>query len=161
MCGINVFVVIGALSVVAGLSWNEGVDVFALGCIIAELVMSDPLFPSLGGQIERLAAIERTLGSFPPEFAQKAALKNPHVFCGKTGRINFPNVQHSEQDHIYHPELVAIVSKMMPLSVSPFPSITYADVTDLNGYNRAECRTDGFRPSFKACSALTRCRVLR
>ncbi|KAI1792828.1 kinase-like protein [Ganoderma leucocontextum] len=56
--------------VTLGLPWRYGVDVFAVGCVIAELYLGNQLFSSdISSDREHLAALDRVLGPFPRVFA--------------------------------------------------------------------------------------------
>ncbi|PIL33112.1 hypothetical protein GSI_04561 [Ganoderma sinense ZZ0214-1] len=55
-----------APEVTLGLLWGPGVDVFAIGCIMAEMYIGRQLFSERNGDDrEHLAALDRVLGPFP------------------------------------------------------------------------------------------------
>lgn len=63
-----------------GLQWDEKVDIFAAGCILAELFLGRSIFPASNNMVERLAVIERALGPYPPGFVIDTEEKFPGTF---------------------------------------------------------------------------------
>ena len=79
-----------------GLTWTRAVDVFAAGCVMAELYLGRGLFHYTETDIERLALIERVLGPFPRALAESTeAVKKDTFLLEGAVRVRFPppNVQ--------------------------------------------------------------------
>ncbi|KAH9858157.1 kinase-like domain-containing protein [Lenzites betulinus] len=54
-----------------GMPLSFGVDIFAIGCVIAEVHAGTALFhPGIASELEHLAMVDRTVGPFPLEFAR-------------------------------------------------------------------------------------------
>ena len=65
-------------------------DVFAAGCVLAELYIGRGLFPYTGNDIERLAILERVLGFFPAALAKQAERIRPKTFTlGTPVRVQY------------------------------------------------------------------------
>ncbi|TFK85001.1 kinase-like protein [Polyporus arcularius HHB13444] len=73
-----------APEVTLGLPWTAAIDAFATGCVAAELYLGRPLFHYTDTDIERLALIERVLGSFPEDVAKNAERIQPGTFVLET-----------------------------------------------------------------------------
>ena len=54
-----------------GIRWNDRIDSFSVGCVLAELWKRDALFPFTDNIAERLLAIECILESLPPSLAAR------------------------------------------------------------------------------------------
>ena len=55
-----------------GASWDSSVDLWSMGCILAELWTGGVLF-STHDEVEHLALMERSLGSLPPGLLRRAS----------------------------------------------------------------------------------------
>ncbi|KAI9057280.1 kinase-like protein, partial [Trametes sanguinea] len=63
------------------LPWSFGVDVFAVGCVIAETYLLENLFhPKVETDFEHLAMIDRICGPFPRDFAKSVEALKPGIF---------------------------------------------------------------------------------
>jgi len=58
--------------VTLGCGWDESVDLWSMGCILAELWTGGVLF-STHDEVEHLALMERSLGSLPPGLVRRAS----------------------------------------------------------------------------------------
>lgn len=77
-----------------GLPWGFGVDVFAVGIVIAEIYLGKQLFPSdLGCDREHLAALDRVLGPFPRAYAHTIDTRFPGTFNLNDGvvKVHYPS----------------------------------------------------------------------
>ncbi|EIW63235.1 kinase-like protein [Trametes versicolor FP-101664 SS1] len=81
-----------APEVAIGLPWFRKVDVFSIGCVIAELYLAHNLFsPSIEGDREYLAAVERVFGPYPLDYAEDAESKVPGTFALQNGAsVQYP-----------------------------------------------------------------------
>jgi dual-specificity kinase len=85
-----------APEVVLGLPWSELVDIWSVGCTLAELVSGSVLFPAHDSRAH-LAMIERCIGPFPD-----------HMVVGSShfslGAVKFPSMGMSDmqQMHMAH-----------------------------------------------------------
>ena len=62
---------------------TPALDVFTIGCVIAELYISGLLFPdAIDSPREHLAHVERILGEFPRDFALQYECRIPGTFQG-------------------------------------------------------------------------------
>lgn len=77
-----------APEVVLGLPWTEVVDVWSVGCTLAELVLGQVLFPAHDNRAH-LAMMERVLGVFPDYMT----VGSPHF---DDGAVKFPCMGMSE-----------------------------------------------------------------
>nr|VWO96853.1 Protein kinase domain-containing protein [Ganoderma boninense] len=67
--------------VTLGLPWKFGVDVFAVGCMIAEVYLGNYLFSGdISSDREHLAALDRVLGPFSRVFARTVEAHFPGTF---------------------------------------------------------------------------------
>ena len=66
-------------------NYSTSVDIWAIGCIMGELIDGQPLFPG-ESEIDQIYCIQRVMGSLIPEH-KEAFMKNPH-FLG----LRFPDV---------------------------------------------------------------------
>ncbi|EIW53406.1 kinase-like protein [Trametes versicolor FP-101664 SS1] len=72
-----------------GLPWNRAADNFSIGCVIAELYLSRRLFDNdMQTDREFLAAVERLLGPYSREFAEKIEAKHSGVFSFHNGTVS-------------------------------------------------------------------------
>ncbi|KAI0348960.1 kinase-like protein [Trametes cingulata] len=70
-----------APEVILGLPWSHWVDLYATGCLIAELWLSRPLF--LGNSVcdrEHLAVVDRVISPFPEKYAREVNERIPGTF---------------------------------------------------------------------------------
>ena len=81
-----------------GLPWKYSVDLFGAGCVLAELYLGRILFPSTQTDMERLALLERVIGSFPLAFAKRGERSLPGTFSfGIPVRVRYqPNSEQCE-----------------------------------------------------------------
>ncbi|KAI0683367.1 kinase-like protein [Cerioporus squamosus] len=75
-----------------GLPWSSGVDVFAIGCIVAELYLGRSLFPAESmTDREHLATVDKLVGPFGEEYARSVEKKIPGTFVfGDEVSVLFP-----------------------------------------------------------------------
>ncbi len=73
------------LTVLVGLGWNAKIDVFAAGCLLAELQTGRPLFIPSSSVVERLLGLERVLERVPTSLAGRARRRLPHLFNIREG----------------------------------------------------------------------------
>ena len=66
--------------VILGLDYSMAIDMFSLGCILAELYTGYPLFPG-ENEVEQLACIMEIMGLPPSSILDRA--KRRKVFFGK------------------------------------------------------------------------------
>ncbi|KAI9064930.1 hypothetical protein FKP32DRAFT_1675203 [Trametes sanguinea] len=87
-----------APEVTLGLPWSYGVDLFAAGCVMAELHLGRGLFPRTQTDLERLAILERVLGNFPLSFAKRGESARPGTFAfGKPVKVRYrPSIEDVE-----------------------------------------------------------------
>ncbi len=88
-----------------GCPWSFGVDAFSLGCVIAEIHLSDTLVPSASTtDQERLATVEKLVGPFPEDYAQSIEDRFPDTFAFEDTMavVIYPPTDESisEPDHI-------------------------------------------------------------
>jgi hypothetical protein len=74
-----------------GLKWDNGMDAFATGCVLAELFIRQPLLYPCKKIQERLTCLERLNGLFTPRVAAAMEAIHPQTFMKKSSppRINF------------------------------------------------------------------------
>ena len=108
----------------SGLLWGFSVDSFAIGCIIAELYLGRPLFPSeVSCDREHILILSRALGTFPILFARMVEDRFPGTFQisddGTHSVVIFPpwEVPLSRKEHL---EPMKRVDSVRPLSVRLF-----------------------------------------
>ncbi|KAI1783977.1 kinase-like protein, partial [Ganoderma leucocontextum] len=64
-----------------GMRFGYGVDVFAVGCVLAEVHLNRPLFPyDIADDREHLAVVERVCGPFPVTFVADFDKRRPGYF---------------------------------------------------------------------------------
>lgn len=64
-----------------GLPWDTTVDVFALGCVIAEVYLARQLLPrDVQSDQEHLAIIDKVFGPFPEPYAREVEQKFAGTF---------------------------------------------------------------------------------
>ncbi|KAI0359348.1 kinase-like protein [Trametes cingulata] len=77
-----------APEVTLGLSWSFGVDVFAIGCVVAELyLMRRLLLGIVLDDREHLAHVNRIIGPFPEAYARAIEAKYSGTFAFSDGRV--------------------------------------------------------------------------
>ncbi len=54
------------------MNYGPAVDIFAIGCVMAELADGDPLLPG-DSELSQIGIISKVIGPFPPEMLQEAA----------------------------------------------------------------------------------------
>ncbi|OMJ72142.1 hypothetical protein SteCoe_29479 [Stentor coeruleus] len=74
-----------APELLVGCNYNTPVDIWAIGCIMGELIDGQPLFPG-ESEIDQLYCIQKIMGPLIPEH-KEAFMKNPH-FLG----LRFPEI---------------------------------------------------------------------
>jgi serine/threonine protein kinase len=74
-----------APELLVGRSYSTPIDLWAIGCIMGELIDGQPLFPG-ESEIDQLYCIQKVMGPLIPEH-KEAFLKNPH-FLG----LRFPEI---------------------------------------------------------------------
>lgn len=101
------------LILVVGLPWSESIDLFSLGCVLAEVYLGHRLFPFTGTDLERLAVLERVIGPFPESMVVRGERCLRDSFTLQPGiRVNFPG------DCAYPRNAVRYVLSAPTLSVS-------------------------------------------
>ena len=87
-------------------------DIFSMGCILAELYAGRRLFSEALTGIERLALLERVLGPFPYTIVKRGEEAVPGTFVqGTPARVKFPTADTLSVE-------VSRVLNAAPLSVS-------------------------------------------
>ncbi|XP_033888395.3 dual specificity tyrosine-phosphorylation-regulated kinase 4-like isoform X2 [Acipenser ruthenus] len=84
--------------VILGHTYSMAIDMWSLGCILAELYTGSPLFPG-ENEVEQMACIMEVLGLPPTEFIQTASRKrlffdskgSPRNFTNSKGKKRCPN----------------------------------------------------------------------
>ncbi|XP_010881813.3 dual specificity tyrosine-phosphorylation-regulated kinase 4 isoform X1 [Esox lucius] len=84
--------------VILGLPYSTAIDMWSLGCILAELYTGFPLFPG-ESEVEQIACIMEVLGMPPNDFVQAASRRrlffdskgNPRNITNSKGRKRRPN----------------------------------------------------------------------
>ena len=104
-----------------GLPWNNSVDNFAVGCIIAEIYLGRWLFPrQVESILEHLAILEKVLGSFPESFARNVEQNLAGTFTlGRRVAVAFPSTI-SDEECATHGVAMHRLENFKPLSVSSF-----------------------------------------
>ena len=102
-----------------GLPWKFGVDVFAVGCVIAEIYLGNQLFSSdISSDREHLAALDRVLGPFPQAFAQMIDTRFPGTFSLNDYHVKvcYPSID-TVLTRDSHAAPMRRLERMRPLSV--------------------------------------------
>ncbi|KAI0712983.1 kinase-like domain-containing protein [Cerioporus squamosus] len=73
--------------VTLGLRWNAAVDMFAIGCILAELCVGQPLFPAAESIAERLKMLERVIEPIPSSMARQVQRRFPRLLTVVDGAV--------------------------------------------------------------------------
>ena len=73
------------------LSYGTGIDIFAIGCIMAELADGEPLLPG-DSEVSQLAIISKVIGPIPPKLSHSIP-SNPRapVLLGN-GSVDHPDI---------------------------------------------------------------------
>ncbi|NP_001075468.1 cyclin-dependent kinase-like 2 [Oryctolagus cuniculus] len=87
---------------VGDVKYGKAVDVWAIGCLVTEMLMGEPLFPG-DSDIDQLYLIMRCLGNLIPRH-QELFYKNP-VFAG----VRLPEIKESEPLERRYPKLSEVV----------------------------------------------------
>ncbi|XP_062054649.1 cyclin-dependent kinase-like 2 isoform X1 [Lepus europaeus] len=87
---------------VGDVKYGKAVDVWAIGCLVTEMLMGEPLFPG-DSDIDQLYLIMRCLGNLIPRH-QELFYKNP-VFAG----VRLPEIKESEPLERRYPKLSGVV----------------------------------------------------
>ncbi|KAH9854427.1 kinase-like protein [Lenzites betulinus] len=105
-----------APEVTLGLQWSFGIDTFAIGCVVAEMYLMGGLFDDcIEGDREHLAAMDKLLGPFPSDFANRleTAFAGTFSFNGRiTVQYPSPGVALSAA----HKESLRRLERLRPLS---------------------------------------------
>lgn len=73
--------------------FDRAVDVFAAGCVLAEICLNRPLFPDgIASDREHVALVEKICGWFSRDFAVRFEAFRPGIFKirGDTAFVEFP-----------------------------------------------------------------------
>lgn len=97
-----------------GLPWAFGVDLFGIGCVLAEMALVQNLFdPAYQGDMEYLAMMDRLVGPFPRDYAVDIEGKYPGTFnLHSRVSVRYPLVGTSATS-----DAVLRVESVQPLSV--------------------------------------------
>lgn len=119
--GTVILVLIGSTvlkHVLPGMEWGPPVDVFSVGCVLAELVTGRPLFTASFDEVERVAAIEVVVGLFPSRLVDQSRSIDKNIFTkGLSPRAKFPP-RYLCDDCAATSEAVARVASLTHFSVS-------------------------------------------
>lgn len=90
----EIFLLIRAMIMIKsfkGLQWTKAVDIFAAGCVIAELSSCKVLLPFTEDRQERLASFERVIHHFSYDYARIIERSNIDIFDSMDPpRVRFP-----------------------------------------------------------------------
>lgn len=110
---------ISSYSESVGLPWTFSVDTFAIGCIIAELYLSQELLPrDIGSDREHLAILEKVLGPFPEVYARELeqTCAGTFTFSAQGASVVFPSYVSADSVKAHETTLKRLET-IMPLSV--------------------------------------------
>ncbi|KAJ9585804.1 hypothetical protein L9F63_002395, partial [Diploptera punctata] len=133
--------------------YTEAVDLWAVGCIIGELLTNSPLFPG-ETDIEQLAIVIRTLGS-PTHETWPGVRELPDY-----NKISFPETKGVNWDQIFSdctPEAIDLLSKFLIYNADKRLRARQTAVSELISIISSLCQlsdmpkpSDGHRQQFKA-----------
>ncbi|NWU98726.1 CDKL2 protein, partial [Upupa epops] len=123
---------------VGDLKYGKAVDVWAVGTLITEMLMGEPLFPG-DSDIDQLYHITKCLGNLIPRH-QELFYKNP-LFAG----MRLPEVKEAESLDKRYPKLSAAVLNLTKkcLQIDPDKRPSCAELLQCNFFNK-----DGFAERF-------------
>ena len=87
-----------APEVVMGLGWNSGIDLWACGCVIVEMLAGRQLFPT-HGDLEHLAMVERVSGPVAQYMIDQAPDDVKAIF-NKKGKVKSEHVPMDRQNRV-------------------------------------------------------------
>ncbi|KAI1789219.1 kinase-like protein [Ganoderma leucocontextum] len=126
--------------VTLGLPWRFGVDVFAVGCVIAEIYLGNQLFSGdISSDREHLAALDRVLGPFPRAYAQTIEMRFPGTFNldDNDVKVHFPSLD-TALTRASHGVPMRRLARMRPLSADIHDSQLVDLLRKLTALNPAE-----------------------
>ncbi|TFK04160.1 synaptotagmin-14 [Platysternon megacephalum] len=118
--------------------YGKAVDVWAIGCLVTEMLTGEPLFPG-DSDIDQLYHIMKCLGNLTPRH-QELFYKNP-LFAG----VRLPEVKEAEPLERRYPKLSAAVLDLAKkcLQIDPDKRPSSADLLQCDFFNK-----DGFAERF-------------
>uniref|UniRef100_A0A452IA35 Cyclin-dependent kinase-like 2 n=1 Tax=Gopherus agassizii TaxID=38772 RepID=A0A452IA35_9SAUR len=118
--------------------YGKAVDVWAIGCLVPEMLTGEPLFPG-DSDIDQLYHIMKCLGNLTPQH-QELFYKNP-LFAG----VRLPEVKEAEPLERRYPKLSAAVLDLDKkcLQIDPDKRPSCADLLQCDFFNK-----DGFMERF-------------
>ncbi|XP_065261338.1 cyclin-dependent kinase-like 2 [Emys orbicularis] len=118
--------------------YGKAVDVWAIGCLVTEMLTGEPLFPG-DSDIDQLYHIMKCLGNLTPRH-QELFYKNP-LFAG----VRLPEVKEAEPFERRYPKLSAAVLDLAKkcLQVDPDKRPSCAELLQCDFFNK-----DGFAERF-------------
>ncbi|XP_074922169.1 cyclin-dependent kinase-like 2 isoform X2 [Chelonoidis abingdonii] len=118
--------------------YGKAVDVWAIGCLVPEMLTGEPLFPG-DSDIDQLYHIMKCLGNLTPRH-QELFYKNP-LFAG----VRLPEVKEAEPLERRYPKLSAAVLDLAKkcLQIDPDKRPSCADLLQCDFFNK-----DGFTERF-------------
>jgi len=87
-----------APEVVMGLGWNHVADLWAIGCVVIEMLAGRQIFPT-HGDLEQLAMVERVSGAIPQFMVNQAPSDVKEMFDSR-GRVKSELVAPDRQSRV-------------------------------------------------------------
>ncbi|KAG1099483.1 hypothetical protein G6F42_017815 [Rhizopus arrhizus] len=78
--------------VILGISYHKAIDMWSVGCIIAELYTGLPLFPGENEQ-EQLSCIMETMGLPDRHLVERYSIGNPRIVANSKGKKRYPGTR--------------------------------------------------------------------
>lgn len=100
-----------APEVILGIGWSYPVDLWAIGCIMFELLSGDLMF-NPKNKAEHLGTIEHYLGAIPPHIALKIKGKERKYF-DSNGRLMWPEIASKKSHERYVESLDSIETEIL------------------------------------------------
>ncbi|XP_061446964.1 cyclin-dependent kinase-like 2 isoform X2 [Rhineura floridana] len=129
---------------VGDIKYGKAVDVWAIGCLVTEMLTGEPLFPG-DSDIDQLYHIMKCLGNLIPKH-QELFYKNP-LFAG----VRLPEVKELEPLEKRYPKLSVVVIEFAKqcLQTDPEKRPSCAELLQCNLFNK-DCFAERFAQELKA-----------
>lgn len=125
--------------ILGSISYTTAVDTWSMGCVLAELLLGDPLFPGTNG-VDQLMEIVRVLGT--PTIEQLKSMHAPYESA------RFPTIKPLDWNKVFHsrncPEAIDLISKILTFNpadrLAPIEVLAHPFFDELKDpYTRLPC----------------------